>query len=49
MAAKTRADDRDRATGIERYLPARDAPPIETSRLECLRGRLCEHGVEPPK
>jgi hypothetical protein len=47
MAAITRADDRDRATELELYLPASVASPAETGRLERLWGRLFNHGVEP--
>jgi hypothetical protein len=49
MAARTRTDDRDRATEPELYLPAGITPSAETSRLERLWGRLFDHGVEPPK
>ena len=49
MVAKTCADDRDRATDLDLYLPAGLTSPVETSRLECLWGRLFNHGVDSPK
>ncbi|WP_162562474.1 hypothetical protein [Salinigranum rubrum] len=49
MTARTRADDRDRATEPELYLPAGITSPVETSRFERLWGRLFDHGVEPPR
>jgi hypothetical protein len=49
MAARTRADDRDRTTDLELYLPAGVTPPVETDRFERLWGRLFNHGVEPPE
>jgi len=47
MVAKTCDEDRDRATDL--YLLAGLTSPVETSRLECLWGRLFNHGVESPK
>jgi hypothetical protein len=47
MAANPRADDRDRATELELYLPAGFTSPVETSRVERLWGRLFNHGVGP--
>jgi len=45
MAARTRADDRDRATELELYLPAGGIPPVEASRFERLWARVFDHRV----
>jgi len=49
MAARTRADNRDSATGFERFPPAGVIPPDETGRLERRRGGPFNHGGEPTK
>jgi hypothetical protein len=47
MAVKPRADDRDRATEPNLYLPAGFTPPVENSRIARLWERLFNHGVDP--
>ncbi|MDY6819097.1 MAG: hypothetical protein SVG88_10590 [Halobacteriales archaeon] len=47
MPARTHGDDRDGAIELELYLPAGIIPPVETRRLERLRTRLFDHGVDP--
>jgi len=49
MGQRNRADDRDRATEPEFYLPAGVYSAFDTSRFERLWGTLFDHYVEPPK
>jgi hypothetical protein len=49
MTAKTRADGRDGTAEMKLYLPGGITPPVETGRLERLRGRLFTHGAGPPE
>lgn len=49
MAARARADDQDKSTDVELYLPAGITPATDTNQFGNLWGRLFNYSVEPPE